>query len=367
MTNESQLQEFIHFPWSIHPADLYMPILEETIRSWFDGTAEHPGQVDLILVRDPDGAVVARSTVHTHDALERRLGQPTLFFGATEFADSAALKSLISWAESRAQLLGKTQLLGPVALDAQERCGVITSGFEHTTFLDQPWNPPGVPEAFEGLGFQRWTEGATWHLDLEAVEVTRPSEEELATLGVYVDHIKRTQVHDMAPELAGAVNEAMGRQHYYTPMSERQFATSLEDLSLLLDLEIVGLLRDRHTNEIITHCLCIPDISPAVRRAHGNMRLRHKLGLALRRRRYMRQAILVVQGTRADHAHQGMLRLLSRHVLAQLKTRGYRSLRITFVVDTNPASSRPYSKVGATRLHGTTFYRRPVPWPGPAQ
>lgn len=88
---EAQLQEFIDLPWELHPAHLHMPIMEETIRSWFHGSADHPGRIDLVLVRDQEGAARARSTVHTHDAFEQRLGTPTLFFGATEFADHACL------------------------------------------------------------------------------------------------------------------------------------------------------------------------------------------------------------------------------------------------------------------------------------
>ena len=38
------------------------------------------------------------------------------------------------------------QLRGPAALDAQERCGVITSGFAEPTLLDRPWNPSLAPE-----------------------------------------------------------------------------------------------------------------------------------------------------------------------------------------------------------------------------
>ncbi len=357
---ESQLREFIALPWELHPAHLHMPIMEGTIRGWFDGTVSHPGRIDLVLIRDEEGAARGRSTVHTHDALEHRLGTPTLFFGATEFADLACLEALTLWAVERARSLGKRQLLGPCALDAQERCGVITSGFSEPTFLDQPWNPSRVPESFELLGYERWSEGSTWSVDLTRAEPRRPERSEFEDRGVELVQLRRRDVAHALPRLAAAVNEAMGRQHYFTEMDEQQFAASVQDLSVLLDLDIVGLLRSRDTGEIASHFVCIPNISPAVREARGRLALRDQAGLALRRRRYRREALLIVQGTRAEHEGKGLLSLLSQEIMGRLKAKGCRRLLVTFIVDENIGSSRQFERVGGKPLHGTTFYRLDV-------
>lgn len=354
---EAQLQEFIDLPWELHPAHLHMPIMEETIRSWFHGSADHPGRIDLVLVRDQEGAARARSTVHTHDAFEQRLGTPTLFFGATEFADHACLETLTAWAAERGRSIGKQQLLGPVALDGQERCGVITSGFSQPTFMDQPWNPSRVPDSFEALGFERWTEGATWSVDLTRAPLRRPEAAELDARGVEFVQLRRRDMDGILPEIAAAVNEAMGRQHYFTPMDEQQFAASVKDLSIMLDLEIVGLLRDRATGRIASHFICIPNISPAVREARGRMRLWDQAKLLVRNRRYRREALLLVQGTRAEHEGQGLLSMLSQEVMSRLREKGYRRLLVTFIVEENRGSSRQFERVGGAPLHGTTFYR----------
>lgn len=357
---EEQLREFIALPWELHPAHLHMPIMEHMIRSWFDGSVSHPGRIDLVLIRDEEGAARARSTVHTHDAFERRLGAPTLFFGATEFEDLACLETLTRWAAERARALGKQQLLGPVGLDAQERCGVITSGFSHPTFLDQPWNPSRVPDSFEELGFERWTEGSTWSVDLTRLDVERPAPEEFAQRGVELVDLRRRDVDAVVPDLASAVNEAMGRQHYFTPMDEEQFAASMKDLSVMLDPDIVGLLRSRETGVIASHFVCIPDISSAVREARGRLTLWDQVKLVLRRRRYRREALLVVQGTRAEDEGRGLLSLLSREIMWRLRGKGFERLLVTFIVDENLGSSRQFQRVGGKPLHGTTLYRMDV-------
>ena len=354
---EAQLQEFIDLPWQLHPAHLHMPIMEETIRGWFHGRTSHPGRIDLVLIRDQEGAVRARSSVHTHDAFEQRLGVPTLFFGATEFADHACLETLTTWAAERGRDLGKRQLLGPVALDGQERCGVITSGFSQPTFLDQPWNPSRVPDSYEALGFERWTEGATWSVDLTRAQLRRPEAAELEARGVELVRLRRRDVDATLPEIAAAVNEAMGRQHYFTPMDEEQFAASVKDLSIMLDLEIVGLLRDRASGRIASHFICIPNISPAVREARGRMRLWDQVKLLARHRRYRREALLIVQGTRAEHEGKGLLSMLSQEIMARLREKGYRRLLVTFIIEGNGGSSRQFERVGGSPLHGTTFYR----------
>lgn len=361
VSTDAQLEEFLELPWQLHPEHLHMPIMADTIRSWYDGTAAHPGRIELVLVRDDDGAVRARSTVHTHDALEEKLGIPTLLFGATEFADHESLEVLMEWAQHRAQELGKRQLLGPAGLDTQERCGVITSGFAEPTFLDQPWNPSRVPESFEALGFTRWTEGSTWIVDLADVDVERPAPEDFAARDVELVKPTRRSLPHLIPGLAAAINEAMGRQHYFVPMDQEQFAASLKDLSLLLDFDIVALAVEPDSQRIVSHSVCIPDISPVIRSSHGDPGLLDQLRLLLGRRRWRREALLIVQGTHADHAGTGLLSLLSREVLWQLRRKGYRTLRVTFIVDGNVGSSRQFERVGGRPLHGTTFYRRDVP------
>ena len=152
---EADLREFIDLPLRLHPRERYVPLWQDTIRTWWKGTGPHTahGDVELVLARDEAGAVVGRSTVHTDARLDDKLGAPTQLLGATEFTDAAALAGLTAHAEERARAGGRTALLGPVSLLPNQTGGVITSGFQHRGFVDSPWNPPAYPLAWEAAGF----------------------------------------------------------------------------------------------------------------------------------------------------------------------------------------------------------------------
>ena len=84
----------------------------------------------------------------------------------------------------------------------------------------------------------------------------------------------------------------------------------------------------------------------------------NQLRLLATRRRYRRDAVLVIKGTVPDEQGHGYLTLLSRELHRGLRDGGYRSLRSTFVERDNPASAAQYRRAGGRPLHGHTFYER---------
>jgi len=82
-----------------------------------------------------EGVVVARTTAHTNDKLDAKLGTKHLLFGFTEFAeDDEAFAALVAELHSRARELGAKRLLGPVNLLPNQSGGVVTSGYERRGF-----------------------------------------------------------------------------------------------------------------------------------------------------------------------------------------------------------------------------------------
>ena len=84
----------------------------------------------------------------------------------------------------------------------------------------------------------------------------------------------------------------------------------------------------------------------------------NQLRLLATRRRYRRDAVLVIKGTVPGEQGNGYLTLLSRELHRGLRAGGYRTLRSTFVERDNPASAAQYRRAGGRPLHGYTFYER---------
>ena len=363
----SDLRDFVEQPGRSRSREeraLDVPLLRSTLRSWWRGSSPHPEPVELLLVRDPSGRAIARTTVHTDRRLDEKLGTRALLFGATDLGRDeqtgrAALRALLPELERRARKAGARELIGPVSLLPNQAGGVITSGFSERGFVDSAWNPSWAPAVYEEAGFARWNESDTWIVDVEgAGEVSPPGEAELAAAGVSLEHGVRRRMTQLVPELRELVNASFAQLPYYTPIAPDEMAAATEGLGQLLDERLLLLARD-DTGRAVAFVLVIPDITAELQRSGGGLgpvtlaRLLAKRGRAT-------EAVLVIQGAHPDAQGRGIVTLLSRQLQYELRTGGYRRLRSTYVGRDNPASARQFSRFGGRPLHGYAFYRRPV-------
>ena len=368
--SRAELREFIELPLRLHPRELAVPLLAATVETWWRGTGPHPEPVRLLLVRDDAGRVVGRSTVHTDARLDARLGERSLLFGATEFADEPAARALFAELDRRAD--GRRQLFGPVSLLPNQAGGVVTSGFAERGFVDSAWNPGWVPGTYEALGFERWGESDTWLVEVptsttaaagsagEPSAPAAPTAAEWEQAGLRLDRARRSQMNRLVPEVREVLNRSFAQLPYYTPITPAEMAAATDGLAFLVDEDLVLLARDAGSGAIVAFVLVVPDITSFLQRCGGRMGPLRQLQLLATRRRYRTEAILVIQGTDPSRQGQGVLSLLSRQLQANLAARGYRRLRSTWVGRDNPGSSRQFERYGGRPLHGCTFYRRSV-------
>lgn len=354
--SEADFREFVLLPLRLHPRDMAVPLLESTVRSWWEGTSPHPEPIELVVVRDEQGLVVARSTVHTDSRLDERLGVRSLLFGATEFANAAAAEALFAGIVSRSG--GQEQLVGPVSLLPNQAGGVITSGFDQPGFVDSAWNPAAYPAFYEAAGFSRLWESDTWRVPVS--EVSPVAQESWDAAGVRLEYGEADQVKKLIPEIRALLNESFAALPYYTQITDQEMAVATDGLDHLLDSQLLLLARDNETDQALAFVLVVPDITKYVQRVGGRLGFAQQVMLFLTKRRYRRAAILIVQGTSPSHRGQGLLSLLSRQLQANLHEGGYQELRSTYVGRDNPGSSRQFERFGGSPLHGYTFYRRGI-------
>ncbi|WP_205529207.1 GNAT family N-acetyltransferase [Microbacterium halotolerans] len=343
---------------------LDVPLLRSTLASWWRGSGPHPEPVELLLVRDASGRVIARTTVHTDARFDAKLGTSVLLFGATDLGRDErtgreALAALLPELERRARDAGARELIGPVSLLPNQAGGVVTSGFDRRGFVDSAWNPEWVPRVYEGAGFDRWYEGDTWRVDVAGNgDPAPPSEAELAEAGITIEQARRRDMRTLLPELRELVNASFAQLPYYTQITPDEMAAATDGLAQLLDERLLLLARD-DAGRAVAFVVVIPDITEELQRSGGALGPVTLLRLLARRRR-LRDAILIIQGTHPGAQGRGIMTLLSRQLQHGLRDGGYRTLRSTYVGRENPASARQFERFGGQPLHGYTFYRRPV-------
>lgn len=358
---DGDLRAFVDLPLRLHPGDRYVPLWQDGIRGWWTGDGPHTahGDVDLVLARDATGTVVGRATVHSDRRMDERLGTPTQLMGATEFTDAAVLSALTAHAEEHARAAGRTAVLGPVSLLPNQTGGVITSGFAERGFLDSPWNPEHYPAAWEAAGFTPVWPAATWICqDLRGLvpDEVFPGGAGPLPEGVELHHGRRRGLPAQVGILRGMLNPSFAQLPYYTQITEEELAAATDGLAWLLDERLLlWLTVDGIPSAFV---LVVPDLSRFVMSTGGRMRLRDQLRLLLTRRRYREEAVLIIKGTLPAAQGRGLMSLLSHRLLEGLVAGGYRSLRVTFIGEDNPASAAQFAAMGGRPLHGVAFYRK---------
>lgn len=344
----------------------FIPPIRQQIRDFLEGKAPYLryGGIDFLAVVS-DGNVVGRTTAHTNSKLDAKLGAKHLLFGFTEFVeDRAVFAALVAALETRARAAGAERLLGPVNLLPNQSGGVITSGFDRRGFVDSPYNLPYYPAYYDGEGFERVFEGATYLVENIAdgtvpVEKLFPFDDErIERERLEVRRADRKRVAEQLPLIRDMLNASFAQLDYYTEIDADELAYQVDGLSYLLDERIALYLFK--AGEPIAFVLCIPDISPFIRKINGNLNLPNQLRLLLTRNRYRREAILVIKGTVPAEQGKDYMRLLNRELLRNLRAAGYQTGRGTFIEAENTASSSQADRMGGEPLHGVTFYGRDV-------
>ncbi|MEV6692783.1 hypothetical protein AB0M35_15060 [Micromonospora sp. NPDC051196] len=350
VTGRRDLREFLTLTDRLYTGEpRHVPTPRQQIRRWWrDG-------VPMYLLRNATGTVIGRTTLHTDAAFDAKLGRRCQLFGLTEFTEPAAgplFDAITAYADADRDLI-----FGPVALLPNQAGGVITSGYADRGFVDSAWNPPHYVTAYEAYGFHRRFEADTWICPVPAPAQPKPStyiKSDGIRLEVHRGDLRR--LDEQLDLLRGMLNDSFAQLGYYTPISAEQLRRQTDGLAYLLDESLLlYLTRD---GAAVAFVLCVPDISEFLAGVRGDLHPVNQLRLLAARRRYRREAVLIIKGVVPQYQGHGYQRLLSAHLHHNLYAAGYTTLRSTYVERDNPASAAQYRRLGGRPLHGYTFYAK---------
>ncbi|MET7423000.1 hypothetical protein [Dactylosporangium sp. NPDC005555] len=348
VTDRAGLRAFCDLPLRLHPRDRYVPLADSVIAGFKD--------VELFLARDASGAVVGRTCLHRSAVFDAKLGRRHQLFGLTEFASPAAAAAVFEFAASRGR--DTEVLFGPVGLLPNQTGGVITSGFSERGFIDSAWNPASYPAAYEQHGFTRRFEADTWICDVPSTVDFPFDDARIAAEKLVVRHGSRRRFAAQLPILREMLNASFAQLGYYTEISAGELAAQTDGLAYLLDEAL--LLWLEKDGRPVAFVVTVPDVSEFFMKVGGRLGVLNQLRLLATRRRYRRDAVLIIKGTVPGEQGRGYLTLLSRELHRGLRAGGYRTLRSTYVERDNPASAAQYVRLGGRPLHGYTFYERGI-------
>jgi hypothetical protein len=159
-------RRFVELPYALHRADPRWapPVL--AYERWRLDVARNPvyrdGEVAWWLARVM-GRVAARILAWApEEGGEGAFG----FFDATDDADADATAGLVEEAAGWLRNGGCSTMVGPLAFNGTDECGVLTHGFDVAGTTGREWHPPWYHVQLEAAGMEPSDERRTWRLDL---------------------------------------------------------------------------------------------------------------------------------------------------------------------------------------------------------
>ncbi len=355
-----ELTAWIDLTDRIYHCSRFVPPVRQHIRATFDAFGRFDTRAAFYCVEDDSGNILARTTVHSNDALDAKLGERIQLFGYTEFVeDFTAFEVLVRGIKEIARDDDRTKLFGPSNLLPNECGGVISAGFGQRGFLDSAYNPAYYPEFYARAGFTERFSSATYICDnlqsgQDPDSVLRFDDARMEPEKLEIHYAARAQFKTQLKLLQEMLNASFSARPYYTAITCDELSKRMEGLSYLLDERLLVYLT--HENRPVAFVVCIPDVSPFLAQVNGNLSLFNQIRLVATQKRYRREAIILIGGVVPNCEGQGYLRLLMRQVFRNLRSGGYDTVRTTSIERDNPTARGSFLKMKGRVLHDLAYY-----------
>ena len=367
VTTPRQFREWLGLTDEIYRDGLFVPPVRQRMLRLFLESRRRPSvrTCRFYALVEPDGRLVARTTVHSDPAFDAKMGRRVQLFGFTEFVDDFTVFSRLTDEITRiARQNGRQLLFGPSNLLPNESGGVVISNFEEPSFIDAVYNPPYYPVSYAGAGFGPRFHAATYFCDLktaragDAQDLFSFDDRRFALEGLEVHRGDRRGLEEQIVLLHQMLNASFAELAYYTPISLDDLLARMEGLDYLLDEDL--LLYVTRFGDPVAFAVCIPDISSFLVGVRGDMTWWNQLRLLLTRRHFRSRAVMLIKGTVPHAQRRGYMTLLARTLYRNLVAKGYRELRVTFVEKINTASADQFLRMGGRVLHDVAFFEKTV-------
>lgn len=366
INSKRDLREFIRLPAGIYPKDSpWVRPLDQALADYLriDHNPFFQDGVARAFLVERDGRFVGRILAHVWSRHQKLHAERTGYFGFLECAhDPAAARLLLDSAADFARDQGCDWLRGPFNMTAAQEMGIMTAGFDHAPAVDMVFTAPWYPQLLADAGFSSCLSMRTWRNpdigEIDADNLITPRHRELQLRWkMSVRTLRRGHRSTDLELVREVVNSGFLGNWSFVPITREEWKLQVGPVVPLLDPELVLLAEVRGI--VVGVTLCVPDFNELLRSMQG--KLLHPAALRLLHRRPTDGALVILFAVRKQFQGLGVNRLLNAELVRRLKRRGYRSLAITWVADTNAASLAQARALGMQPLHDVAMYERRIP------
>jgi GNAT superfamily N-acetyltransferase len=362
VATDRDLHTFLRLPWRIYQDDPHWvpPLLFEQRQLL---TGQHPffekAEIRLFLARD-DGEVVGRIAAILDRHFLEFHQEPIGFFGFFEcLNDGQVTEGLLGAVREFLRGKGMQAIRGPVNPSMHNPCGLLIDGFDSPPVILMTYNPPTYQRLMEEAGCRKAMDLLAYTLQLSTEppqKILRPAEE-ARRKGIQVRSVEMNRLADEVQVFREIFNSAWHRNWGFTPMTyaeAQSMAKHLKSLivpSLTLVAEAEGIP--------VGFMMHLPDYNQILRRLNGRLGILGLLKFLWYRRR-IRDARLLLLGTKPEYRRKGVDGLLCLTAWHALKKRGFSRVELSWILEDNRIVQRMAEHLGGTVYKRYRIYELPI-------
>ena len=277
----AELKKFIRLNYEMYKDNPYsVPDLYEDMLNTFS-TDKNPAfefcEADYFLAYQGD-KIVGRVAAIINRRANETWNKKAVRFGWIDFIDDPEVsKALIDTVKAWGKERGMTTLEGPLGFTDMDAEGMLIEGFDQLSTMATLYNYPYYPKHMEALGLVKATDWV--ELKLKVPEKLPDGYARVADIVKRrynlrvrklhsVKEIKRTGIGYTIFDL---INEAYAPLYGYSKMTKGQIDQYVNEYLPILDLEMVTLIEQADTGELVAVGISMGSMSRALQRAHGKL------------------------------------------------------------------------------------------------
>jgi GNAT superfamily N-acetyltransferase len=363
--SKAHVRRFVDLPFRLyqdHP--LWVPPLLGDIRLMLNRDKhpfyEHSDADFLIAVRDGQdvGRIAALENRRYNEYHAKRQAGFYLFDCEDDPEAAMALfERVFAWARER----DLDQVVGPKGFSALDGYGLLVEGFEHRQMMTMMnYNYPYYPKLVEAAGFQKEVDFVSCYINADSFRlperVHRIAEriQRRGTLTVQRFKSKR-ELKRWVGRIGEAYNEAFTQNWEYYPLTEREIAFLVDNLTLVADPRLIKIIT--HEDQVVGFLFGFPDVSAALQRARGHL---FPLGIIrlLREMRRTHWIALNGAGILPEYQGRGGNALLYSEMEKTVREFDFQQADLTQIAESAVQMRRDLENVGAEPYKNHRVYRR---------
>ncbi len=357
-------RDFVELPHRLYRDDpLWVAPLRTDMREMLD-RHRHPfhlhSEAEFFLARDDRRHVRGRIAAIRNSRHLEQHGDGAGFFGFFESErDDAVAGALLDTAAAWLEERGLTTMRGPATFSSNEEWGLLVRGFDQSSVVMMPYNPPWYADLLESAGLQRTKDLLAYWLESKSIPDRLLRGVELAGRrnDVTIRQLDMRRFKDEVEMLRGLYNAAWEKNWGAVPLTAEEFSYVAGKLRPVVEPSLVAFAYVAGT--LAGFCLAIPNFNVALAHMGGRL-LPFGWAKGLWYGRRIDHVRVLALGVLEPYRRTGAAEALYVHLFRAGARRGIHKGEFSWVLEDNAGMRSALEKMGARPYKAYRLYDRAI-------